>query len=83
MLYFPLLSQPIKPNEVLPLFLVDVSNLIITVIKPISYATVQVLCNTSSRVGNTYKKDNTCLVLLRHSFTYYNQIENISIPKKN
>ena len=26
--------------------------------------------------GSTYKKDNTCLVFLGHSFTYINQIQN-------
>ena len=75
-LYFSLLSQPIKTYEVLPLFLVYVSDLIITVTKPISYATKQAQCKTSSRVANTYKRDNTCLVFNTHSFTYLKKIQN-------
>ena len=48
-------------------------DLIITATKPISYATKRPQCKTSSRVTNTYKRDNTCLVFKEHSFTYFNK----------
>ena len=75
-LYFTLLSQPIKTNEVLPLFPVDVSDLTITATKPISYTTIQAHGNASLRYKTPTQKDIACLVLLGHSFTYFNQIEN-------
>ena len=68
-LYFPLISQPIKINKVLPLTPVFVSNLIITITKPISYTTDWAQCKTSSWVSNTYNRDNTCLVFKWNSFT--------------
>ena len=75
-LYFSLLSQLIKINEILSLFPIDVSGLIITTTKPISYAIIGVHCNELSQVANTYKKGNTCLVFLGHSFTYFNLVQN-------
>ena len=71
--YFQLLSQPIKTNKVISLFPVFVSDLIITVTKPISYATLRTHCNTSSLVANNYKMNNICLVL-GHSFAYFEKI---------
>ena len=69
-LYFSLLSQPIKTNRVYSLFLVDVSDLIITAIKSISYTTtIWGHCNMSSWIAKGNKRNHTYLILFKDSFT--------------
>ena len=77
-LYFPLLSLAIKTYKVFSFFPVSIFDLIITATKPISYVTERVQCKTSSRVANTYKRNNTCLVFNEHSFTYFKKIQNMN-----
>ena len=74
MLYiFHLSHNQLKQIRSFLFFPVSVFDIIITVTKSISYATLRAHCNTFSQVTNTYKRDNTCLVFKEHSFTYFNK----------
>ena len=71
-IYWSLISQPIKTNQVLPLNSVFVFDLIITATKLISYTTDRTQWKISLRVANTYIVVHSCLVFNGHSFTYFN-----------